>query len=397
MTYDADVAVIGLGSSGSMAAWRLTERGARVHGYEQFGIGHDRGAAGGESRMFRSTSLRDPRFIPLARDAVAFWRRLESVAGRQLMNLCGELVIGGPSTPTMHHLHKLLDEHALPHEVIDRDEMLHRYPEHRLAEDEYAVRDFTAGFVRPELAVLAAVERARSRGAEIYPNTTVEALTPDTAGVDVTVAGRSRRYRKVVLTAGPWAGALLPEYTAKIQVRRVLAAWFAPRDPREFGADRFPVFLRFMDGTDDAFYGFPRVDGSTVKLGLPTTNKPIDDAGEFARLASIAEIDEYSRVVARYLPGLHPQPIRTAAFVEGYTSDGHGLVGPLPSAESVVALFGLSGHGFKYVPLLGDIAADYVLDGGTGHDVDFLLPHRPLDDWTTGVLAPMKRAHVGRT
>lgn len=395
MTFDADVAVIGLGSSGSMAAWRLAERGAKIHGYEQFGIGHDRGAAGGESRMFRSTSLRDPRFIPLARDAIAFWRVLESVAGRQLMNLCGELVIGGPSTPTLKYLHELLEEYSLPHEVIDRDEMHHRYPEHRLTDDEYAVRDFTAGFVRPELAVLAAVERARRRGAEIFPNTTVESVVSDAKGVRVTVSGQSRYYARVVLTAGPWAGSLLPDYSAKIQLRRLLAAWFAPRDPREFGADRFPVFLRFMDGSDDSFYGFPRVDGSTVKIGLPTTNTPIDDVADFPRLASRDEMSEYSRVVASYLPGLHQQPIRTAAFVEGYTSDSQGLIGPLPGAENVISLCGLSGHGFKYVPLLGDIAADYALDGETEHDADFLLPGRALNSWSTGVLTSTGRAHVG--
>lgn len=387
MKYDADVAVIGLGSTGSMAAWRLAERGAHVHGFEQFGIAHERGAAGGESRMFRSTSLRDPRFIPLARDSIALWRVLESVAGRQLMNLCGELVIGGPATPTLKYLHELLEEFSLPHEVIDRDEVAHRYPEHQLGQDDYAVRDFTAGYVRPELAVLSAVERARRLGAQLSGRAIVQAVEPHDQGVTVTVDGERREYPRLVVAAGPWAGRLLPQYAPKIELRRLLAAWFVPRDSREYGQDRFPVFLRFMAAGDDSFYGFPRVDGVTVKIGLPTTNQPITHPEEFSRTLSTDELAAYADVVQQYLPGLHPDPVRTGAYVEGYTRDNQGLVGPVPGHERVVSLCGFSGHGFKYAPLFGEIAADYLLDEGTKHDVDFLLPGRELEPWTPGNVA----------
>jgi sarcosine oxidase len=381
MSLDADVAVIGLGSAGGMAAWRLAERGATVHGYEQFGIAHDLGAAGGESRMFRSTSLRDPRFIPLARDSVAYWRRLESAAGRQLLTLCGELVIGSSSTPTMKHLHELLAEFALPHEVLDAAEMRHRYPEHQMADDEYAVRDFTAGYVRPELAVMSAIERARRCGAQIFDHTAVERVEPAADGVEVATAGGVRRYRRAIVSTGPWAGELLPAYQPLLQVRRLLAAWFLPRDARDFRPDRFPVYLRFLPGSDDAFYGFPTVDGSSVKIGLPSTNTPVAAPEFVSREFTPAELAAYADVVNQYLPSLHPDPVRTGAYSEAYSSDGQGLVGPIPGAEGVIALCGFSGHGFKYVPLFGEIAADLALDGGTSHEVDFLRPDRALAPW----------------
>ena len=40
------VAVIGAGSMGSQAMWRLAARGAEVIGYDRYAPGHDRGAAG---------------------------------------------------------------------------------------------------------------------------------------------------------------------------------------------------------------------------------------------------------------------------------------------------------------------------------------------------------------
>ena len=48
------VAVIGAGSMGSQAMWRLAARGAEVIGYDRYAPGHDRGAAGGETRIFRA-------------------------------------------------------------------------------------------------------------------------------------------------------------------------------------------------------------------------------------------------------------------------------------------------------------------------------------------------------
>jgi sarcosine oxidase len=38
------VAVIGAGSMGSQAMWRLAARGAEVIGYDRYAPGHDRGA-----------------------------------------------------------------------------------------------------------------------------------------------------------------------------------------------------------------------------------------------------------------------------------------------------------------------------------------------------------------
>ena len=46
-----DVGVLGVGSMGSMTLWQLARRGVRAIGFEQFSVGHDRGAAGGETRI----------------------------------------------------------------------------------------------------------------------------------------------------------------------------------------------------------------------------------------------------------------------------------------------------------------------------------------------------------
>lgn len=49
-------AVVGVGSVGAMVLWQLAQRGVQAVGYDAYAPGHDRGAAGGESRILRAGS-----------------------------------------------------------------------------------------------------------------------------------------------------------------------------------------------------------------------------------------------------------------------------------------------------------------------------------------------------
>ncbi|OOB91543.1 FAD-dependent oxidoreductase [Rathayibacter sp. VKM Ac-2630] len=50
-----DVAVVGLGALGSAAAYHLARRGARTVAFEQFELGHVRGASHDTSRIIRTS------------------------------------------------------------------------------------------------------------------------------------------------------------------------------------------------------------------------------------------------------------------------------------------------------------------------------------------------------
>ena len=50
-----DVAVVGMGALGSAAAYHLARRGAKVVAFEQFELGHVRGASHDTSRIVRTS------------------------------------------------------------------------------------------------------------------------------------------------------------------------------------------------------------------------------------------------------------------------------------------------------------------------------------------------------
>jgi sarcosine oxidase len=381
--YDADVAVVGLGAVGSMAAWRLAGRGLSVHGYERFGVGHDRGAFSGQTRRFSVQSQREPRWTPLALAALDLWRELESATGRSLLNLTGGVILGPADAPALVGARRSAVDTGLPHEVLDAAALADRFPQHLVRPTDAGVLDPLAGFVRPEPAVVGAVRHAGERGAAVFDHTRVLGVEPDGT---VRTAEGTRRYRHVVVAPGARARDVLDLARQTVLPRRLVQAWYLPYDVDRYAAEVFPVFERV--GEVNA-YGFPTVDGATVKVGVYTSGHPIvHDTEQVPLTVGSALLSHFRRTVAKYLPGLHPEPVATTVNLEGYTTDGQPLVGPAPGADRVLVACGFSGAGFKFAPVIGDVLADLVAGGRTKHDIGFLAPDRALAPWPAEALTP---------
>ncbi len=369
---DADVAVVGLGAMGSMATWQLAQAGADVVGFEQYGLAHDRGAVGGESRLFRMAYHEGAEYVPLLRRARELWGELAEATGRPLFAPTGVLSLGLPDLPQMVNVRASVDEHDLPHEVLDGVGLAARYPQHRMADGEIGVLDAGGGVLRPEIAVLSALQQARAHGARLHDRTPVRAVEPEDDSVAVITDEGVTRVRRVVVTAGPWTADLVP--TSAVTVKPVVLTWFVPDRLGDFLPDRFPAFIR--DTGDAHVYGVPVLDGASVKVAVGDVWGAIPSPRDLTRDLDEQALRPISDAVARLLPGLHPDPMRFGVWMEGYTPDRTALVGALPPSPSVIVLGGFSGHGFKMAPVFGQIARDLALDGGTSFDLARMHPTR---------------------
>jgi sarcosine oxidase len=369
---DADVAVVGLGAMGSMAAWQLAQAGAEVVGFEQYGLAHDRGAIGGESRLFRMAYHEGAEYVPLLRRARELWGELAGAAGRPLFTPTGVLSLGLPNLPQLVNVRASVEEHGLDHEILDADALAARYPQHRMADGEIGVLDLGGGVLRPEIAVLSALQQARAHGARLHDRTPVRRLEAGDDDVAVVTDDGVTRVRRVVVTAGPWTADLVP--TAAVTVRPVVLTWFVPDRLEDYLPDRFPAFIRDTD--DLHVYGVPALDGASVKVAVGDVWGDIPSPRELTRDLDEQALRPISDAVARLLPGLYPDPMRFGVWMEGYTPDRTALVGPLPQSPSIVVLGGFSGHGFKMAPVFGQIARDLALDGATSFDLARMDPTR---------------------
>lgn len=373
---DAQVAVIGTGSIGSMALWQLAKAGVTAVGFEQFDVGHDRAAAGGESRIFRTAYIEGPQYVPLLQRAYELWRALESESGRDLLTLNGGLMIGAADGDGMNNVLASIGQFDLAHEVLDADAMAARYPQHRMLPGEIAVLDRAAGVLRPEFAVLAAAEAARAHGATVVAGTPVTAVEPTPDGVLVHAGDRTYRTEQAVLTTGPWTARFAPTLAAHVTPRKLVMTWYPAKDVAAYSPDRFPIFIR--DSGAAQIFGIPTLDGGSVKVAPHGSYADLADADDLYRDVTRAELAGINDAVADLLPGLTPTPVRVSVYMDAYTADGHALVGALPGTDNVWVLGAFSGHGFKMAPTFGQIAMELVRDGKTRFAIDHLDPARYL-------------------
>ncbi|MDV3129523.1 N-methyl-L-tryptophan oxidase [Mycobacterium sp. 21AC1] len=359
---DAEVAVIGIGTIGSMTLWQLARAGVDVIGFEQFSIGHDKSAAGGESRIFRTAYVEGPQYIPFLQRSLELWRELEGEAAVELLRLTSGLTIGSPHSSAITQVIKGCDQYGLPHEFLDHTELQARYPQHLLHSDEVGVVDPHAGFIRPERAVTAAARAARQHGAHIVTDTRIDAITPHQGKVRIHAGERVWTVAQVVLTVGPWMTAMMPTLSGHVVPHRVQLAWHAVSDPEQYLPDNSPVFMR--QSPNGLLFGFPTLDGSTVKVGIHQSYPdfgPSDVVVDPDRLDGTVNRDQITAVgrgLATFLAGLTPQPSRVETYMDGYTVDDAPVVGSVPGQDNIWILGGFSGHGFKMAPAFGEAAAE---------------------------------------
>jgi len=371
------IGVIGAGVIGAMAGWQLARQGADVRIFDSYGLGHDRGASAGESRIFRTVYKEGSNYVPLLQRSGRLWRELEESTGTQLLTMCGGLTIGAADHPDVAAVQRCAEAHDLDHEVLDAAAARTRFPQHHVDDDEIMVLDPAAGVLRPEPSVQAALRAAAAAGATVLPYHPVSAVAERADGWRITSNDTTFDVDHVLFAAGPWSPQLEPLRGLPVDVRLITACWFAARDAAAHRPDRLPTAIRRHRTA--GFSCFPLLDGVAVKivphhLGLADLADPDDVprsvAPEFARAAADA--------VRRLLPGLVPHPVRIGTYIEGFTPDDHALVGALPGARNATVMAGFSGHGFKLAPVFGEIAADLVLHGKSEHDITHLEPSRFL-------------------
>lgn len=157
-------------------------------------------------------------------------------------------------------------------------------------------------------------------------------------GVWVGAAGRREHFDHVVVTTGPWAGKLLGRLAPHLEIRRVLSAWFSDVQPDNFRPDRFPPFARMAAPRS---YGLPAMDEGGLKLGLlGAANQVVINPDRPDRSVQIEEVQAFRNVAKECFPGVHPDPRRVTAYMDAYTADGHGLVGPLAGTTRVTVAIG---------------------------------------------------------
>jgi sarcosine oxidase len=362
-----DVAVVGLGAMGSAALWRLAKRGARVVGIDRFVPPHTRGSSHGRTRIIREAYFEHPLYVPLVQRAYALWDELAREEGAELFRRTGGLMLGPEDGTLVRGALRSARAHRLAHEVVDAREVRHRFPGLTPPDNAVGVIEPRAGVLFPEACVTSALAAARAHGAELRVGARVTGWDADADVVTLSTDVGAVQAGRVILTAGPWMGALVPELAGALTPARQLAHWFVPAaHPEWFRADALPVLL-WEHERERFFYSLPDV-GDGLKASIHHEGRAVDPERP-SEPVTPAETATVRALVERLMPDAAGPVRETAVCLYTNTADGHFAIGAHPMHPRVFIASACSGHGFKFAPAIGELLADLALTGRCAFDL----------------------------
>ncbi len=360
-----DAIVIGAGGMGSATAYHLAKSGADVLVLEQFQRGHIFGSSHGETRIIRFFYDK-PFYTELMKTAYAEWRALESASGKQLLFITGSVGIGAKGNPYGRAARESLDAAGVESEWWDATQLAERFPQFRSTNDLEILWQKDTGFLRAAECVSTHLQLAEQHGATVREEARV--INIDWQADIPTVQTENGQFqgRKVVVTAGAWAGTLLAELDLPLTVTKQQMCYYQPINSAPFQPDQFPVFTESTP-EGEFIYGIPAFSKNGLKIARHGRGQIIspDTRDRTPDVDYIAHIDAYMQ---ERLPELGKA---THAEVCLYTEtpDEDFIIDAHPHCPDVLIAAGFSGHGFKFCALVGRIMSELVRNGETGFDI----------------------------
>jgi glycine/D-amino acid oxidase-like deaminating enzyme len=287
----------------------------------------------------------------------------------------GLLQIGPPEGIVVRGVLEAARQHGLAVESLTAKEVHSRFPGFRVPEGSVGAYEPAAGYLKVERCVLAHIAAAKQLGAEFQFGSAASQRRTDGGDVVVdTEAGQSFRAKKLILTAGAWAPALLAELQIALTIRRKHLYWF-PQADADYRQDRgCPTF--FYELPQGLYYGFPQMDDFGVKVAEHTGGDVVRDPLHDPRQLDAADLARVEAFLAAQMPGVTRRLGHRCVCFYTMSPDEHFIVDQSPNCPNTFFAAGLSGHGFKFTSVLGHALAELALEGRTALPIGFLSAAR---------------------
>jgi glycine/D-amino acid oxidase-like deaminating enzyme len=365
------ILIVGAGAFGASSALELRRRGHDVVLIEQDScqVAISKGASMDYNRIIRADYAGDPLYTRLTLKAIDQWRKWNSDFKEEVFVQSGVAFLTSKPLEQTHfeklsyqNIVKLIPEHIT------------RMNSSKIAELGFC-SDFVdgylnkyAGWARAGRTIQILVAKCEEEGVVVRKQTTVQELLYSDAARKKCVGvklknGDSVLADVVIVAAGAWSGKLIPELiTAKALKPCSQAIIYTPvREDRPNSLTyKIPVFA--CDLSARGLYGFPTEKGY-VKFGyhghgLPWTNDANDDrvlrnADKNFVINSLPLVFD-SSVVSDF--NLSKTLGKVCFYFDSF--DGDFWIDRHSDVEGLVVATGGTGHGFKFVPILGQVIGE---------------------------------------
>ena len=363
-----DVIVIGCGAIGSAALQTFASAGLRVLGIDRYQPPHNRGSSHGQSRIIRQAYFEHPGYVPLLKRAYSGWRKLEMQVGETLLHQGGLLQVGPIDGFVIPGVMASATEHQLPIERIGAEEIEKRFPGFRAGNELVGLFEAQAGYLLLEQSIRAYLRSAQQAGGILHLEPEPARWQIDGASVRVTAGKQNFFADRLVLATGSWSGPLVATCGARLQVVRKHVHWICNESSHyRVGS---PVF--FFETPEGDFYGFPQLDPRGIKVANHRGGEPVNDPDLLDKAVDKEDRYRVESFLRNYLPAISNHITDHQVCMYTRSPDDHFIVDRHPEHPQVALVAGLSGHGFKFAPVLAEAVCDLVLDRESELPIDFL-------------------------
>lgn len=392
------IVVIGGGAWGGWTSLYLRRRGARVTMIDAYGPGNSKASSGDETRGVRSSygdrAAAGELWTSWARTAIQRWRAFDDEFAAEFhtrfFHTTGDVICRPAEEPFVKRTLELWKAQGVPHEVIDGDEVMKRWPVIDARDIKIAITEPDAGVVRSRAATQAVATIAQREGVQLVigrarPGPVTNGQMDGVVLEDGTVI-RGDRY---LFCCGPWLRKMFPALLEnRMRIPLGYVCYFGvPEGDRRFSFPNLPSY-NFPGVTGWAalpvdLRGF-RVRGAIAPPAKPgetpaaqqaaataAQNATIDmaqqDPDTSGRWMSQERVEGSRRFVQARFPLLASAPlVETRACHYESSINRNFIIDHVPEMTNAWIAGVGQAEGFKFGPVVGDYIAQRVL----GYDGD---------------------------
>jgi monomeric sarcosine oxidase len=358
MVHQPQIIIIGAGVVGLSTAYALLSTGMRnVRVLEQAVVNHTRAASASLSRLLRFEYGADPFYPRMVKLSLELWRALERHTQMRLYTPTGVLSLGREGDDT-ERARKIACDLGLASERLSAFACRQRFPQFEIGGYDTLTYNTEGGILHASLCLQALKHAILDLGGQISETSRVTQVVPEGADKPIHLglsSGETLTAERVVIAIGPWVHRLLGGLRMPIELTRQYLLYFAGLAPSSFGVGVFPAFMECH------LYGFPIYRGSHfwLKAASHEFGRPVDpDAASHLEEGVIVRTQ---RELQELVPALRrAELVHVETCVYDISPDEDFILDSLPGEPRVVFATGLSGHGFKFGPLLGRLLGSLV-------------------------------------
>lgn len=364
MSYD--VIVAGMGIHGLMTSFMLARRGLKVAIVDPYEIPHTKGSSHGRTRVHRRAYFEAPFYVPLLSRADEIWDQLTLDWEFAVLKRTGVLVIGLDDGRMTGGSVASARQHAITVELLNARETMARWPGLNVPADNMAVYEPDGGVLQVEHVLQRLRRLIAELGVDCITGRSVVDWDSDFDGVRVRLDGEKSwmRSERLILATGAWL-TQVSKLKLPLKTERQVQVMFETDPGGSYGATQFPA-IAIERGSEPMIYGIPDF-GKGFKLAFHHGGR----TGELESFEAPSkfEIERLHEAAQSWLPDIRPRALNAWTCIYTNTPDEHFIIDHHPKSDRVLVLSCCSGHGYKFAPVIGEIAAQLITDGSTKFDI----------------------------